>query len=310
MRIQRELPGATIAMFSTLKYVNAPNFAPFRAQWQARYLGGFVVHSRAFDGLKGDFPIGFLVWDTAKAMPLQEIRTTVLDKDGTAIGEKCFVPEPDRAPLSKWIVRPRSNQQDALPLKNALTPTTSTKDVRGDKWADGAIGSMICFGNDLQHAATGTALLSSGYGNAGAFFVTPDNLEKAAIIFAVRRLIKPTWLNDRDQFLQPSVKLTPAFKSDCLIWMLFNGSNLSAGADGLEWNGRTWSLVNHFIPFSEDEVGASGRFESDFMVGYLRRLKLSKDAKAVMDAGRALWTRYHATRFEKKIRDEFARRSA
>jgi hypothetical protein len=305
VRIQRELPGATVAMFSTLKYVNAPNFAPFRERWQARYLGGFVVHSRAFDGLKGDFPIGFLVWDTAKALPLQEIRTTVLDKDGTASGEKSFVPEPDQPTLSEWITRPRSNQQDALPLKNALTPTTSTKDVRGKKWADGAIGSMICFGNDLQHAATGTALLSSGYGNAGAFFVTPDNLEKAAIIFAVRRLIKPTWLNDRDQFLQPSATLTPAFKSDCLIWMLFNGSNLSAGADGLEWNGRTWSLVNHFIPFSEDEVGASGRFESDFMVRYLKKLKLSKEAKAVMDAGRALWTRYHSTRFEKKIRDEF-----
>lgn len=305
VRIQRELPGATVAMFSKLKYVNAPNFAPFRERWQAHYLGGFVVHSRAFDGLKGEFPIGFLVWDTAKAQPLQAIRTTVLDKDGTASGEKSFDPEPGRALLSKWIVRPRSNQQDALPLKNALTPTTSTKDVRGDKWADGAIGSMICFGNDLQHAATGTALLSSGYGNAGAFFVTPDNLEKAAIIFAVRRLIKPTWLNDRDQFLQPSATLTPAFKSDCLIWMLFNGSNLSAGADGLEWNGRTWSLVNHFIPFSEDEVGASGRFESDFMVRYLKKLKLSKEAKAVMDAGRTLWTRYHATRFEKKIRDEF-----
>lgn len=107
------------------------------------------------------------------------------------------------------------------------------------------------------------------------------------------------WFESKD------ATLTPAFKSDCLIWMLFNGSNLSAGADGLEWNGRTCSLVNHFIPFSEDEVGASGRFESDFMVGYLRRLKLSKEAKAVMDAGRALWTRYHSTRFEKKIRDEF-----
>jgi hypothetical protein len=219
--------------------------------------------------------------------------------------KKAFSPEPERAPLAEWIERPRSNRQDALPLKNALTPTTSTKDVRGDKWADGAIGSMICKGNDFQNAATSTALLSSGYCSAGAFFVTPDNLEKAAIVFAVRRLIKPTWLNDRDQFLQPGVTPAPAFKSDCLIWMLFNGSNMSAGADGLEWNGRTWSLVNHFIPFDEDEVGASGRFESDFMVGYLRKLKLSKEARAVMDAGRALWTRYHATRFEKRIRDEF-----
>ena len=121
----------------------------------------------------------------------------------------------------------------------------------------------------------------------------------------MRRLIKPTWLNDRDQFLQPSKELSAEFQSDCLVWMLFNGSNLSAGADGLEWNGRQWSLVNHFIPFTETEVGASDRFASDFMSQYLTSLKLSAEAKAVLDEGRSLWRRFHATRFEKRIRDEF-----
>jgi hypothetical protein len=163
---------------------------------------------------------------------------------------------------------------------------------------------MIVFGNDLQHAAQ-TALLSSGYGNAGAFFVTLGNLWQAAVVFAVRRLIKPTWLNDRDQFLQPSQPLSDEFKSDCLVWMLFNGSNLSAGADGLEWNGREWSLVNHFIPYTEAEVGANGRFESDFMARYIADMTFSPEAKAVLDEGRKLWTRFHATQFPRKIRDEY-----
>lgn len=305
VRIQRELPGATVAMFSTLKYVNAPNFTRFRAQWMAKYLGGFVVHSRAFDGLNGDFPIGFLIWDTARNAPPIEIHTTALDKTGLVVGKKSFYLKQDQAPLSEWVVRPRSNRQDALPLKNVFMPTTSTKDVRGDKWADGAIGSMICKGNDFQNASTSTALLSSGYCSAGALFVTRDNLWQAAIVFSVRRLFKPTWLNDRDQFLQPTGTPTDEFKSDCLIWMLFNGSNLSAGANGLVWNGKTWSLVNHFIPFTENEVGASGRFESDFMATYLAELQLSKEAQQVMDEGRKLWQQYHATQFEKKIRDEF-----
>jgi hypothetical protein len=207
--------------------------------------------------------------------------------------------------LNEWIVRPRSNKQDALPLKNAITPATVTKDLRGDKWADGAIGSMLANSNMLQNASTLTALFSSGFGSAGAFFVTPENLRQAAIVFAVRRLIRPTWLNDRDQFLQPTATLSEEFKTDCLVWMLFNGSNLSAGANGLEWNGKQWPLVNHFIPFTEDEVGASGRFESDFMCSYLARLKLSPEAQQVMDAGRELWRKYHATQFEKKIRDEY-----
>jgi hypothetical protein len=135
--------------------------------------------------------------------------------------------------------------------------------------------------------------------------MTPDNLWRAAIVFSVRRLIKPTWLNDRDQFLQPTQPLTDEFKSDCLVWMLFNGSNLTAGADGLHWNGRDWSLTNHFIPYTEAEVGAKARFESDFMVRYMAGMTFSPEAQAVLDEGRKLFQRFHATSFPNKIRQEF-----
>ena len=309
VRIANEIPTATIAIFSKLKYVNAPNFEKFRDDWNARFLSGFVVHSQAFDGLKGNFPIGFLIWVTdqraASRQPIVEINTEVLDKNANAIGEKCFYNLPNEQLLSNWIVRARSNDVDALPLKNAITPTTSTKDVRGTKWADGAIGGMICKGSDMQNAGTQTALLSSGYCSAGGFFVTEKNLWQSAIVFAVRRLIKQTWLNDRDQFLQPSEPLTNEFQTDCLIWMLFNGSNLTAGANDLEWNGKKWSLVNHFIPFTETEVGAPDRFESDFMVQYLADKPLSVEAQTVLDAGRVLWRAYFADTDVRTVRDEY-----
>ena len=305
VRIQSELPSATIAMFSTLKYINAPNFEKFRDYWKSKYLGGFVVHSKAFDGLSGNFPIGFLAWDTSIPQAISSITTQVLDKSGNYLGEKSFQSVPNSNFLSEWIVRPRSNKEDALPLKNALTPTTSTKDVRGSKWADGAIGSMIVFGNDMQHASQGTALMSSGYGNAGAFFVTRENLLQAAVVFSVRMVVPHTWINHNDQFLKPTEPLPEEFKTDCLVYMLFSGKNLSAGADGLEWNGRVWSLVNHFIPFTEAEVEARGRFESNFMSSYIAELALSTEAQLVLSEGKKLWRQYNSTQFEKKIREEY-----
>ncbi len=307
-RISLEIPNATLAMFSTLKYVNAPNFQKFREQWNSQYLGGFVVHSKAFDGLNGDFPIGFLVWKTShkssKKTPITVITTEVLDKNVQEIGVKSFYNFPTSMFLSSWFKRPRSNKEEALPLKNAISPTTSSKDVRGSKWADGAIGGMICGKNDMQHAAQQTALLSSGYCSAGGYFVTPNNLWQTAVLFSVRRLIKPTWLNDRDQFLQSTQPLTDEFKNDCLIWMLFSRSNLTAGANDLKWNGKTWSLVNHFIPFTEAEVGAPDRFESDFMVQYLDGKTLSTEAQAVLDAGRTLWQAYFSKTDVRTVRDE------
>jgi hypothetical protein len=304
-RIMLELPNANLGMFSTLKYINAPNFALFRERWKAQYLDGFVVHSKAFDALKGDFPIGFLIWDLARKVPAQSVGVITLNKGGDVVGQHTFYREPPRPALADWIVRPRSNRTPSLPLKNAVTPTTSTKDVRGKYWADGAIGSMIAFGNDVQHGNQGTAILSSGYGNAGAFFITEENLIRAAIIFSVRMLIPHAWQNHNDQFLQPSQPLSDEFKSDCLIWMLFAGKNLTAGADGLRWNDQDWSLTNHFIPFTEAEVGAKARFESDFMVRHMAGMTFSPEARAVLDEGLKLFRLFHATSFPNKIRQDY-----
>ena len=88
------------------------------------------------------------------------------------------------------------------------------------------------------------------------------------------------------------------------MWMLFNGSNLSASANDLEWNGKKWSIVNHFIPFIEAEVGAPDRFESDFMVQYMQGKNFSAEALAVLDAGRDLWHAYFAKSDVFAIRDE------
>jgi hypothetical protein len=308
-RIAIEIPTATLAIFSKLKYVNAPNFEQFREAWNANFKGGFVVHSKAFDGLKGNFPIGFLIWQTnqnGNCAPIDTITTEVLDKTASPIGEKVFYNLPNKTFLSEWMVRLKKNNSEVIPLINAVTPTTKTEHVRNRQWSDNAIAHFFCNGNDLQNSGTMTAIFSSVHsiGHAGGYFINPENLWQAAIVFSVRRLIKQTWLNDRDQFLQPTEPLTDEFKNDCLIWMLFNGSNLTASANDLEWNGKKWSIVNHFIPFTETEVGAPDRFESDFMVQYMAGKTFSTEASEVLKAGKVLWQAYFAHTDNRAVRDE------
>lgn len=304
-RIATEIPQATLAMFSTLKYVNAPNFEKFRQAWQATYVGGFVVHNQAFEGLTGKFPIGFLIWKTDQALktPITEITTEVLDKRGFEIGEKVFYNLPNNTFLNVWLDRPKANTTPVCPLKNAIAPSVTVPRVK--TWSDGAIAYMYCGVNDLQHAEQQTVIYSSVYGGGNGFYITPDNIWKSSVIFSARRLVKPTWLNDRDQFLQPTEPLTDEFKNDCLIWMLFNRCNRTAGANDLEWNGKKWSLVNHFIPYTEAEVDAPDRFESDFMVQYLADKPLSEEAQAVLDAGRQLWKTYFAHTDPRTVRDQY-----
>lgn len=307
-RISKEMPNATLAMFSTLKYVNSPNFEKFREHWNAEYLGGFVVHSKAFDGIKGDFPIGFLIWKTNQQAlaktPIRDLAVEVLDKKGNQIGAKKYYNIPNKLFLNAWIKKPKTNKEIALPLSNAITVS---KNPRIKTSCDEMIGYLYASNNDLQHAAIETCITSSIYtgGNGGGLYITETNLWQAAIVFAVRRLVKPTWLNDRDQFLQPTEPLTEEFKNDCLIWMLFNRYNLTAGADDIEWKDTKWSLVNHFIPFSESDVGATDRFESDFMVRYLDGKQLSGEAQTVMERGREIWKNYFSYVDVRAVRDTY-----
>ena len=318
VRISQEIPTATVAIFSNLKYVNASNFEKFRKNWSANYLGGFVVHSRSFDGLKGEFPIGFLVWKTnnlpdSKQFVIDEINVEVLDKKANPIGEKSFYNLPNNVFLNIWIDKPNTNDELALPLSNAIT---ISRNPRKKKSCEGMIGFLYAGNNDLQHAEQETIITSSIYtgGNSGGLYITPENLWQVAIVYSVRRLVKPTWLNDRDQFLQPTKQFNEEFKTDCLMFMLFNRQNRTAGANDLEWNDKKWSIVNHFIPFTEEEVGAPDRFESDFMVQYLSNLtgfknlsgvaSLSPESKAVLAEGKKLWQSYFAHTDVRAVRDE------
>ena len=179
-------------MFSTLKHVSSPTLAKFRENWNAKYLGGFVVHNKAFDGLNGNFPIGFLVWETNQYAKIRnhivQIETEVLDKNATPIGENLFFNTSDIPLLTDWIQRPKTNVHEVIPLKNVITPATSTKDLRGTKWSNNAIAFFWSKSNDMQHANQ-TALFSSGFGDGHGIFINGENL------LARRRYFLSTPLN-------------------------------------------------------------------------------------------------------------------
>ena len=158
-----------------------------------------------------------------------------------------------------------------------------------------------------------TALFSSGFNGGHGLFINKENLWQVSVVFTVRHIILHTWINHNDQFLKPTSELSDEFKSDCLVWMLFNGKNLTAGADNLVWDNREWSITNHFIPYTEDEVNAPDRFESDFMVRYIEKLPhlsgtdspFSCEARAVLEEGKKLWRAYFSATDERTVRDKY-----
>jgi 16S rRNA G966 N2-methylase RsmD len=82
IRIYKEIPDCVIAHFSKLKILNAPYFRHFRDTFQAKLEKLFIVPADTFDNVKGRFPIGFMIWNTAVHRKLTVVKADVFDRNG------------------------------------------------------------------------------------------------------------------------------------------------------------------------------------------------------------------------------------
>lgn len=276
--IYERIEGCILGQFSTLKFVNGSNFRSFKEYFLAQYEGGFVVPASTFDNVKGKFPIGFTIWNTAVQSKIDTITTDVYDKDGIFLDVKSFHGKLPKS-INKWI-----------------------KSFNGSE--NEKIGLIVSSAPDFQHNNQ-LAILSTQQ-KRYCFIISEQNLLKVSVYFSVRHCIKATWLNDRDQFLYPNDgwQTDIEFQNDCLSYTLFHNANSITSTEG----------TNHWIPFTEQEVNAKARFDSHFMTDFIKgKIKgeqpadlfnkatsqsskrvFSAEATAVFDAGRELWKYYHS----------------
>jgi len=288
-RIYFELDGCVLAEFSKLKTLSGQHFVDFRNFFKAKLLKCFVVPANTFDNVKGEFPIGFKIWDTSIKEKFEQISSNVFDKNGErySIRTKKFYAYDNSHYINEWVKPYRANKADKS-----------------------SIGKFPFVGNDFQTqdmvkiVNPETEFIKS----AGQFYISQSNLIESSIYFAVRHSIEATWLNDRDQFLYPNDgwQTDTEFQNDCLAYTLFNN------------NIQSQFGTNHWIPFTESEINARDKFASNFMTKFIQGklkpedskqmaieghdlslkirttpLKFSTEAEAVFKAGRELWTYYH-----------------
>ena len=283
-QVYDKIPNSILAQFSKLKFIQGSNFRKFKEFFLAEFLGGFVVPANTFDNVKGEFPIGFTIWQLNQKNKINQITCDVYDKNAQYLSKKIFYGDISLT-LNQWI--------NSFDMKNG-----------------NPIGYMGICGPDFQNNKFLHISSKKGTRHVTYFSFYTQNLIPGCIYFAVRHCIEATWLNDRDQFLYPNDKWSndTEFHNDCLIFTLFHSQNRISCKQG----------INHWIPFSEIEVNSKAKFESNFMSNFIKGkknppinfssfiifepekpyhhspLKFSKEAQTVFNAGLELWKYYHS----------------
>jgi hypothetical protein len=249
----------------------------------------------SFDNVKGKFPIGFKIWNTAITEKFDKIEFDIYDEKVTKTGEKEVICYDNLEYFSKWV--------NSFKLKTGIPIG----------WLEGVTR------NDFQ-SQNGIIVLNKKEQIAvpRGIFIYEKNLIECCVCFAVRKAIPATWLNDRDQFLYPNDgwKTDLEFQNDCLAYTLFNNNIQSKYG------------INHWIPFIEYAVNSRDTFASHFMTDFMSgkiepmaqesdlfyqagdvirggsggsaysslptdHLTFSETAKNLFSAGRNLWKYYH-----------------
>lgn len=229
-RIITDIPDCILASFSTLKVLQGPNFTQFRNNFPAKLTRMFIVPSGTFDNVKPGFPIGFQIFHTDIKEPFESIEADVYDKDRNFIGKKKVNAYDTGSLIIDWYRK--------------------YYDKKGERLA-----YLRYLGTDFQHAPSTFITLSPSKADieqVKGSWLTPNNIKEACIYFAVKLCLPDTWINDRDQFCYPNNgwEDDSVFQSDCLVYTLFSRQNRVQSKDG----------INHWIPFTEAEVGAHERF--------------------------------------------------
>lgn len=295
-----KMNGCIIAEFSKIKHLTGLDAFYFRQKFLAKLEKGFLVPAYTFDNVNGNFPIGFKIWNT-------NIKVKFSDFLFDVYNESC------KKLLSKYIY-----DYNGIKRINEWLKEYYTKDEQSK------IGTMHNGRNDFQSSR---GVFISIFDNKDhTSLINLFNLKIQCIYFTVYHCIEATWLNDRDQFLYPNDgwKNDKEFQNDCLAFTLFHGQNRISSKEG----------VNHWIPFTEQEVNARDRFDSHFMTDFIKgkikreekedlfnskvsfsrleniensseldltkenlednTLKFSLEAQAVFSAGLELWKYYHS----------------
>jgi hypothetical protein len=269
LRVYRDLPYSKLASFGKLKYISAQNFLKFREYFKAEYKKGFICQANTFDNVKGKFPIGFLIWNLENKQEITNIETDILifneeQSNNFYNGKKCFYTIKKGGLMVDWLRY----------YYDKISEVIGWLRVNGPGFADNQ-GVFFTLGpteNDkIKHFLMN---------------ITRKNIVEMCIYLSVRHCIEPTWINDRDLFLFPKDNYKDDFEyqNNCIIYTLFHGQNQISSKDG----------INHWIPFTAEEVNAKDNFKSNFMSEFLKGKEFSNEANAVLDAGRELWKYYHS----------------
>lgn len=305
----------TVGVFSPSQVLNSVQVKDVRSLLLERgYLGGFMLQASNFADVANNWGISFTLWgDTDNkytAVDVMEIADTETDVTVSVIqhNKPIRMLEKDEKALY-WIKDKASKNVESIPrFTSAINYDTS----RGYEREKGSLATMIMDMGIVESNLQRVAIMPSRTNaNWSIIDITKSNFDRAVSFFTARKLIIPTWINCKDEYMIPNTEHPDyaQWQADCIVHSLFNTASNQSSLRSIEYNGKTLNIFNEFFwmsrediyelatgakrqdtlaPAVADDVLKYGQSGNRFVYEKLQTVHLSDDAKLVLDMATAI----------------------
>lgn len=300
-----------VGLFSPSQILNSVQVKDVRNLLLERgYLGGFMLQASNFADVADNWGISFTLWgDTDN----KDTDVDVIDLSETGVSviqsnKHIKMLEKDEKALY-WIKdKPSKNVENIPRFTSAINYDTS----RGYEREKGSLATMIMDMGIVESNMQRVAIMPSRTNaNWSIIDITKSNFDRAVSFFTARKLIIPTWINCKDEYMIPNTEHPDyaQWQADCIVHSLFNTASNQSSLRNIDYNGKTWNIFNEFFWMSREDIyslatGSSspdtlapavandvlkyGQSGNRFVYEKLQTVSLSDDAKLVLDMATAI----------------------
>ncbi|MGI5828981.1 MAG: hypothetical protein ACOX8U_02290 [Bradymonadia bacterium] len=249
------LTKCVLALFSPTLLFTGGSFSLLRKELfkDFNYLEAAIFSAKHFSDTAKHWAVGFSLWSSGSSRIRNNFPAKIIDwgpKQRLAvIGEKLLYNTDGAKPANLWLREQTKGRMtmDAPNLTSALKIKQSG--IRRGKSVEGALGYFYSNSNNIEKNPINVALFSSPFSAGEGVSVIEENFERCVSLFAARKLVKNTWINNKDEYFAPNEEheLWPEFVNDSTVFSLFHSASNQSSMRQIRYKDEFWDIKNHFF---------------------------------------------------------------
>ncbi|TFB13580.1 hypothetical protein E3U55_15785 [Filobacillus milosensis] len=254
-----KLSNVYLCFYSKPTFLVSPSFKSFREKFfkEFKFIDGMLLRANNFSDVSDSWGVSFTVWSSGKTTTNEfNLIIKSINQNNMTIadyGEKTMF-NSDNNSASQWAREPinKLEKVDSPQLSNPI----NVKQKGYGKVIQGGLGYMHNNSNNIMQSDRYVGLYSSAFSDGHGIPITKDNLMRIVALFAARKSVRRTWINDKDEFLIPNTQ-TEAYQlwnNDALIYSLFNSSSNQSSLRKVLYKGKEHDIYNQFFFLSKEEM--------------------------------------------------------